>query len=378
MATIEVRPVTSPRERRIFLEFPWRIYRHDPVWVPPLLLERRKRVDPARGAFFQHGEAAFFMAWRGREPVGTICVAEDFARNDYIQEKEATFGFFECIDDYAVAAALFDTAAAWARTRGLDQLYGPFNLDREDSYGILLEGYDKPQVLLCGHTPPYYRDLLERYGFSPGRADNIAFELSLENLEDHPGMQRLARVADMVLQRGRVGVRRARMADWDSEIGHFVRILNRGLAVLDDHSPWDETTLAAHAETMRPVLDPDLVIFGLVDGTPVGLIMALPNLNEALQKADGLRRPWDYLRLWWYNRQSPDCLCFKSIAVEPQYWRWGVYAVMVRELARQAVVKGYKWVDMSLTAADNPMTPRLAERMGARVYRRYRVYRLML
>jgi GNAT superfamily N-acetyltransferase len=377
MPEIEVRRVATAAERRTFLNFPWRIYRDDPVWVPPLMPERKKRIDPDRGPFFEHGQAEFFVAWRGREPVGTICAAEDRARNAFRQAREALFGFFECIDDQDVAAALFDTAAAWARARGLDSLYGPFHLDYEDGYGILIEGYDTPQVLLCGHTPAYYRDLVERYGFVRGRhGDNVAYEVDVPRQAGDPRMERLERVAHIAQRRGHVSARPARMEDWDAEIEHAVRILNKGLAVLQDFSPWDRDTLAAHAEAMRPVMDPDLVIFGLVDGEPVGWVLALPNLNEALQKADGLRHPWDYARLWWYGRRQPACLCLKSIAVDPDHWGRG--AVMLYALARQALAKGYRWMDLSLTADDNPMTPRLAERMGARIYRRYRVYRLGL
>jgi GNAT superfamily N-acetyltransferase len=376
MPPIEVRRVSSTAERRTFLTFPWHIYRDDPVWVPPLMPERKRRTDPARGPFFEHGEAEFFVAWRGREPVGTICAAEDRARNAFRGAREALFGFFECIDDYEVAAALFDTAAAWARERDLDCLYGPFHLDYEDSYGILLEGHDTPQVLLCGHTLPYYRDLVERYGFVQGRdGDNIAFEVDVPAGPDDPRMERLARVARIAGQRGHVSARAARLEDWDAEIEHAVRILNKGLAVLQDFSPWDHDTLSAHAAAMRPIMDPDMVIFGLVDGEPVGWVLALPNLNEAVQKANGLYRPWDYARLWWYSRRQPDCLCLKSIAVDPDHWGVGVDAVMLYALAQQAMIKGYRWMDLSLTADDNPMTPRLARRMGARLYRRYRVYR---
>jgi GNAT superfamily N-acetyltransferase len=379
MPSIEVRRVSNAAERRTFLTFPWRIYRDDPVWVPPLLPERKRRIDPKRGPFFEHGEADFFVAWRGREPVGTICAACDRARNAFRGVQEALFGFFECIEDYDAAAVLFDTAAGWARERGLECLYGPFHLDYEDGYGILLEGHDTPQVLLCGHTPPYYREFVERYGFVPGReGDNIAFRVDVPTTAEDPRMQRLARVARIAERRGHVSARAARMEDWDAEIEHAVRILNKGLAVLPDFAPWDRDTLAAHAAAMRPIMDPDLVIFGLVDGEPVGWVLALPNPNEAIQKAHGLRHPWDYARLLLASRRRPECLCLKSIAVDPDHWGRGVDAVMNCALAEQAMHKGYRWMDLSLTGSDNPMTPRMAERMGARIYRRYRVYRMAI
>ena len=126
-------------------------------------------TDPQRGAFFKHGDAEFFIAWRGREPVGTICCAEDRGANATRTWRDSVIGFFECVDDDAVAAALFDHAADWARARGLDTLYGPFNLDYEDAYGVLLEGRDRPPALLCGHTPPYYPRFFDAYGFEPAR-----------------------------------------------------------------------------------------------------------------------------------------------------------------------------------------------------------------
>jgi GNAT superfamily N-acetyltransferase len=379
MPEITVRRVSTRAERRAFLTFPWRIYRDDPVWVPPLLPERKKRTDPARGPFFEHGTAEFFVAWRGREAVGTICAAEDRQRNGFLGIHDAIFGFFDCVEDYSVAAALFETAAGWAREHGLDALLGPFNLDYEDGYGIVLEGHCTPQVLLCGQTPPYYRDFVERYGFEPGRGgDNIAYRASLEVAPDDPRLERYARVAHAAERRGHVTVRPARLDDWDTEIDHALRVLNKGLAVLPDFSPWDRDVFAEHAGALRAIMDPDLVVFGLVDGEPVGWALGLPNLNEAVQKANGLRHVWDYGRLWWYARRQPECMCFKSIAVDPAHWGRGVDAAMVNALVRASIAKGYKWMDLSLTSSDNPMTPLLAERMGAELYRRYRVYRLPL
>jgi hypothetical protein len=152
---IELRPLRTRRERRAFLTFPWRIYRDDPLWVPPLLPERAREIDPRQGIFFRRGEAEFWIAWQGGVPVGTICAAEDRTYNELGALHECLFGFFECVDDYAVAGAMLDRAREWARARGVEALVGPFHLSREDRYGVLVEGRDRPPVLLCGHTPPY-------------------------------------------------------------------------------------------------------------------------------------------------------------------------------------------------------------------------------
>ena len=312
------------------------------MWAPPLLSERAARIDPARNAFFQHGEADFFVAWRDGKPAGTICAGVDRRRNEFLGISDALFGFFECVPDYAVAEALFESAGEWARQHGLTSLYGPFHLDYEDAYGILIEGYDRPPVLLCGHTPPYYREFVERYGFEPARGDNIALEVDIESACNGPKAAKLHRVAEIVRQRGRVSVRAARFEDWDEEMARLLPILNQGLAVLPNSTPWAAGAFADTARAMKPFLDPDLILVGEVDGTPVGWLPGVPNFNEAIQRANGVRRPWDWARLWWHMRRRPACLTVKSIAVIPEYWGRGVDALMLAEMTHRARDKGYQ------------------------------------
>ena len=178
MGDIEIRQVKTHRENiQQFLTFPWKIYRDDPLWVPPILADRWKTVDPERGVFFQRGTAEFWAAYRDGELVGTICTAIDFKANESVNKKDCVFGFFECINDRDVAFALFDHAKAWAIAHGQDSLYGPFNLDYEDGYGILIEGQRPSACASCaGIRPDYYQGFVEAYGFKPGRGDNLAFE----------------------------------------------------------------------------------------------------------------------------------------------------------------------------------------------------------
>ncbi|MCZ7552153.1 MAG: hypothetical protein B6D39_03840 [Anaerolineae bacterium UTCFX2] len=373
MSTLQILPLRSRADRNIFLRFPWRIYRGDPLWAPPLLPELTRRIDPQKGAFFQRGEAEFFIAWQDNRPAGTICAAEDRAVNEQRGMRDCMFGFFECLPDYEIACALFERAADWARQRGLETLYGPFNLDYEDSYGVLIEGRDRPPALLCGHTPPYYRDFVERYGFAPARGDNLAFAFDLT--ADNPEMEHLHRLADRLRQRGQIQIRAARLDRWTEEAQTILELLNRATAHLTDFIPWQREALEEMLAQFRQVADPELILFAEVDGRAVGWFPALPNLNEAFQHANGLRYPWDYLRLIWYMRRQPKCLTIKSVLVLPEYWNRGVGVLLFDEMARRVQNKGYEWIDLSLTSEDNPATPQLAERMGARIYKRYRVYR---
>jgi hypothetical protein len=160
---IEIRPVHARREKRAFLTFPWQIYKNDPLWVPPLLLERGKATDPERGLFFKNGYADFFIAYKDGRMAGTICCSHEHGG----EAGECSLGFFECIDDYLVAETLFKHAERWAREHGLTSLCGTYNLDREDTSAVTtrptmgdsstasastsatMTGWPMPSILTC-------------------------------------------------------------------------------------------------------------------------------------------------------------------------------------------------------------------------------------
>jgi GNAT superfamily N-acetyltransferase len=376
MTNIEILPVQTAAQRRRFVSFPWQIYQHDPLWVPPLVLERLKTIDPAQGVFFKRGTAEFFIAVKDGRPAGTICCADDKETNAARGMKDCMIGFFECIDDQEVAQALFDHSRQWARTHSLDTLYGPFNLDYEDGYGVLLEGRDRPPVILCGHTPPYYQGFFEHYGFQPARGDNLAYEITPSMAAAE--LERLGRLAERLRRHKWIKIRSGDLEHWDQEVERIYILLNKALAHLPDFIPWPREGLQASREQFRQIIDPELVLFAEVDGEAVGWFPGIPNINETLIHANGLRYPWDYLRLLAHMRRQPKCLAIKSVLVLPEYWDTGVAVLLFDEMAKRAIPKGYTWFDLSLTSDDNPYTPTLADRAGARLYKRYRVYRIKI
>ena len=376
MSAIEILSVETATQRRRFVTFPWQIYRQDPLWVPPLVAERIQFIDPATGVFFQRGIAEFFMALKDGKLAGTISCADDKTTNAARGLKDCMIGFFECTQDQEIAGALFDHARNWAMAHNLETLYGPFNLDYEDGYGVLIEGRDRPPVILCGHTPAYYQGFFEHYGFLPARGDNLAYEItqSMASAE----IQRLSRLSERLRRHNWIQIRSGDMEHWDNEVERIYILLNKALAHLPDFIPWPRDGLQASLEQFRKIVDPELVLFAEVDGEAVGWFPGIPNVNEALIHANGLRYPWDALRILPYLRRQPKCLAIKSVLVLPEYWDTGVAVMLFDEMARRAIPKGYTWFDLSLTSDDNPYTPTLATRAGARLYKRYRVYRLKL
>jgi GNAT superfamily N-acetyltransferase len=372
MSPVEVRPVRSAREKRLFLTFPWRIYARDPLWVPPLLSERAKTLDPKRGVFFKRGEAECFIAWQGGAPVGTICAAEDRAYNARMGQRECMFGFFECVDDAEVAESMFGAVERWGLARGLASIGGPFNLDYEDSYGVLVEGRDRPPVMLCGHTPAYYLPIFEQGGFTPLRGDNLAYEVSFAGTST--ALARTGAMAERIRKKGWLSLRTPDLSRWEDEVDVVLELLNRALAHLPDFRPWEREAVVGLLEPFKAIADPELVLFVEADGKTVGWFPGVPDMNEVLIHLDGLRYPWDSVRALRWARHKPRCLTIKSVLILPEYWGSGAALLLIDEMARRARARGYTWADLSLTSADNPYTPELATRMGARIYKRYRVY----
>lgn len=371
---IQLCPATTRHERRLFLTFPWRIYRGDPLWVPPLLPERARIIDPQQGLFYQDGHAELFIAWQDDHPVGTVSLAEDYNNTRAKGRKECVYGFVECINDYAVFKTMFDFANDWARARNMTSLYGPYNLDREDARGILVEGRDRPPAILCGHHPPYYHKFFEQYGFQKDGEDGLAYAVRLD-----PGnkkIQRLAQLAEKVRHRHpEFSVRSANLADQEAEIERIVNLQNRALCHFPGFVPYTRTDIESMILPLLDLVDIELILFAEVNGQPAGFFPGVPNFNELLIHLNGLRYPWDYLRALRNRKKRPKCLAIKSVVVPPEYWDTGVAVLLFDEMVRRAVARGYTWADLSLTGEDNPDTWPIAHHMGAKIYKRYRFYR---
>ena len=166
MSQIEVSPVNTRKARDAFIKFPWRIYRNDPDWVPPLILERKAFLDRKRHPFYQHGDAALFLAWQKREIVGRIMASDDPNYNSLHQTSVGCFGLFECIDNREVASALFEAASNWLRARGRNEIMGPIDYSTNYVCGLLIDGFEHQPTILTSHNPPYYPPLIESCGFN--------------------------------------------------------------------------------------------------------------------------------------------------------------------------------------------------------------------
>ena len=377
--TLTILPVQTEADKRAFYKFAFRVYRDDLNWVPHLWPGKKAYLDK-KAAFFSYGEGEFWLAKEGKEIVGTIGTGINHSRNRDMNWKAGLFGFFEVLPArYDAAKAMWDFACDWCRKRGLTELQGPYSFSGEDDHGFLIQGFDTLPSIMMGHTPKYYSEFAERYGFEK-LLDTQAYryDLSRIDFDVNKGPEIVHKIAARCRERhSGAAIRIPKMKDWEAEVVKLHTVYNTSLAVLPEFSPTELTEFKAQADSLKEIIDPELVFIAEVDGKAVGFALGLPNITEALKYAKGLQHPWDYVRFALAQKKI-ESASFKIMAMDPLYWGYGLDALMILEMGKAIIRKGYTWVDASLTGEFNPQTNKLATRLGAYVYRSYREYRLKL
>jgi GNAT superfamily N-acetyltransferase len=371
-------PVTTEEQRRAFARFPWRLYRSDPYWVPPIFTDRLTLLDPAKHPFHEHAEVQLFLALRGEEIVGTISAHINRLHNEVHEDKVGFFGFFEVIDDDAVAGALFDAAAAWLRERGMEAIRGPENFSQNEECGLLVDGFDLPPVIMMTYNPRYYQGLLERAGFEKAQ-DLYAWDI-LTNIFDYDVQKlpaKFIRVADEARQRENLVVRKMDMKRFDSEVEIAKHVYNLAWEKNWGFVPMTEHEFDHLAKDLKMIIDPDLVFLAEIDGKPVGISLGIPDVNQALLKVRAQPNTWSLpltLVKFLWHRRAINVLRLMIMGVVPEYRALGIDALFYVETARSAFRKGYQRCEMSWILESNDMMNRIIERLGGTIYKTYRIY----
>jgi len=279
--SLRIEPVQTRQDTEEFIRFPFKVYQGDPNWVPMLLSERRKFLDPKHNPFFEHAEVALWLARRDGEVVGTISSHIDHLHNEIHNEKIGMFGLFEMVDDYAVAEALLSTAKDWVRERGMTALRGPLSFSQNHECGLLIDGFDGPPVIMMTYNPRYYVDLYERFGLTKA-IDMYAYTGDLAQFEGDPGKLpvKLVRVTEKVKKRIGIVTRSANMKNYEQEIQRAEQVYNQAWEKNWGFVPLTDAEIEKLASDLKLVLDPKLAIVAEIDGEPVGVSIAIPDFNQ--------------------------------------------------------------------------------------------------
>lgn len=375
--SLKITPVSTKKQQRDFYRFAQKVYQDDPYWVPPLWPQRRAYLRK-EVPFFTYGEGDFFILEADGEIAGTFGLGIDHPANEADGDQSAVFGFFEVYPEYRYAAAIWDFAADWARAHGMTKLKGPYSFSTNE-YGFLVDGFDNMPAVMMTHNPPCYPIFAEKYGFEED-LEKLAYRLDLglydHRVENAPDI--LFKIVERAEKRhGKRLIRKGREEIWPEEVRRIHPLYNKALSQLDDFTPIELVEFEAQAGALKPILDPELVLIAEMEGEVIGLLMGIPNVAEAFKYANGLQYPWDYLK-FYRARKKITGVTLKIMAIDPNFWGYGLDAMMFLQIGETLIRKGYTWIDASLTSAGNPFTNKLAKKLGAEIYRRYKTYQLRL
>ncbi|MCK5005825.1 MAG: hypothetical protein KAR73_00465 [Spirochaetales bacterium] len=373
---LEIFEVAPPDGKSIneFVGLPFRLYRNVPQWVPPFRSEKRK-ILRKQHPFFEHSEAAFLLARREGKPVGRITVFDNRRFNSYRNRREARFCHFECAEDEGAAAALFASASAWARKRGLGELVGPRGFSGMDGSGLLIDGFEHRATMTMMHYHlPYYRRLLEKNNFEKVRdyytavIDRSAFQLP----------DKIRRVAEIHYKRGHFRVpvfrKRRELLRIARQIGE---VYNRAFIVHDDFCPLTEEEIDRLARDLMLVSKPSLIKVLYYDDQVAGFLFAFPDLSGALQRAKGRLNPISLIDLFAEAGRT-DTLIVNGAGILPEYQKLGGNGLLYYELIRTIEDAGFRKGEMVQIADTTSLMLADMQTLGGRVYKTHRIYRRKL
>jgi GNAT superfamily N-acetyltransferase len=373
---IEITQVESRAERDAFIKFPWRIYANDPAWVPPLLIERKEFLSREH-PFYEHGNAALFLARADGKIVGRIMASDDPNYNALHGTNVGCFGLFESIDDPQVAAALFDAAAAWLRDRGRNEIMGPIDYSTNYVCGLLIDGFKFPPMLLTSHNPPYYPALIERWGFEK-TMDLYAWWFA----NPTEAAARLRRLADALKKRlEAVTFRPVNLRDIVADGRRIRDIYNQAWRHNWGFVPFTEKEFDYMTHELKPLVVPKLALIAEIGGQPVGFILAIPDINVALRHVNGrlttFGLPIGLVKLLYYKGKTKTARLI-ALGVVPKFRRHGIAEMLVLRVIEEGMHKRGFTPELSLTLENNHMINRFLEAIGAEKYKTYRIYRRRL
>ncbi len=371
---LRVAPVEDRAGLDRFIRLPMSLYREDPNWVAPLLIERRDHLNPAKNPFFDEAEVCFWLAWRGELCVGRISAQVNRAHLRQHHDETGHFGFLEAEDDPEVFAALLTTAGDWLRDRGMRRMTGPFSLSINDESGLLVEGFDSPPSMMMGHAHPYYAEHLAAQGFVK------AMDLLCYHCDQTATMP--ASVADFIEKAKRtegLRVRPMKMARYDEELRGLIDIFNDAWSENWGFVPLSAAEIKHLAKNLRPLVRPEFVAIAELAGEPVAMAVSLPNLNEAIADLEGRLLPFGWVKLLWRLKvRSTKSIRVPLMGVRKRYQGGAMGAALalsvIDAINRYHRDHGVESAELSWILETNLPMRRMIETLGGKAYKTYRIY----
>lgn len=370
---LQIRKIETENKKdvRRFIELPFALYKGHPLWVPPIRMDIKTRLDREKHPFHEHSEVDFFLAERNGEVLGRIAVIENKPYNEYHGKHQAQFYFFECVEDLDVARGLFEIANDWARERNLNQIVGPKGMGPLDGYGMLVEGYEfRPAMTMMNYNPPYYPVFMNALGFQK-EVDFVSCYLSAEKIKLQ---ERVHRIAERAAKRSGLSVKRFKnkreLLSWAPRIG---KTYNETFVENWEYYPLTEREIDFVVNEILTFADPKLIKIIVHGDSVVGFLFAFPDVSAAIQRNHGRLLPFGIIDLLIESKRTK-WVALNGAGVLPEYHGRGGNALLYSEIEKTIHEFGYKHADLTQVAESALQMRRDLENVGGVAYKNHRVF----
>lgn len=376
---ITIRPVSGKADLKAFVDLPWAIYANDPNWVPPLKGEFYGLITPGKNPWFEHGEAQYFLSYRGSELTGRISAHIDHLALAMPVEQgmgpgTGNWGLLEAKDEES-AKALIATAEDWLRGKGMTRALGPLSLSIWEEPGLLVQGHDHPPTVMMGHDSPAYQPWVEAAGYRPVKQLKT-YELDITK-QFPPLIQRIVQSGE---KNPRINIRKVDKSRFDEEAAIILGILNDAWGNNWGFVPITDSEVAFTGKKLKPIVFEDLIRIAELDGEPVAFMMTLPDLNEAVKPLNGSLLPFGWAKLLWWLRK-PKCRTMRvplmGVVKKLQASRMAsqLAFMMIEYIRRDSVAHyGASRGEIGWVLDDNQGMNAIADAIDSRVNKVYQVY----
>lgn len=372
MLNVEQVDIEDKRQVRTFLDLSFKIYRDNPLWVPPIRIDAEAQLNPKKHPFYEHSEASFFLARRDGEPVGRIGALENKPFNSYHGTAQAQFYLFECVEDFEVAQALFDAAYAWSRQRGLDTIVGPKGFGALDGYGMLVEGFEFRQAMtMMNYNPPYYPQFAEKLGFQK----EVDFVSCYLNADKFHMPERVHRIAERAAKRSGLEVRRFKnKRDLVAMADRIGKLYNGSFVNNWEYYPLSENEIKFLTDNLMTVADPKLIKIIMHGDDVVGFLFGFHDLSAAIQRNKGRLFPFGLIDLLLEFRRT-EWVILNGTGILPEFQGRGGNALMYSEMEKTIREFNFRHADLTQVAESAVQMRHDLENVGGVPFKNHRVYK---
>ncbi|MBN1953130.1 MAG: hypothetical protein JW801_18135 [Bacteroidales bacterium] len=370
---MHIQAVSSSRDLKDFLAFPYQLYRNDPVWVPPLRSEISAQFNPKKNPFLEHCTWQLFLLKQEGEIMGRIAAFIDHLAMDFWKERIGFFGYFECSGQEGAPELLLNAAKDWLLHMKCTRMRGPWSFVSQE-WGSVVEGFTPSPVLMAPYNPPRYNLYFTGFGLEKVK-DLLCWEISVADGYAIP--QRILQQTDTVQKRYGIRLRHLKMKEYDTEIDNLIELSNKCLIENWGYSPVTDAEVMAMANDMKRIIQPKGVIFAEdASGKQVGFAIVLPDINSLLKGLNGRLFPFGFIKLLWGIPRLSRYRMF-ALGVLPEYQGKAVDSLIYRELHRTLTAKDL-WMEINYVLEDNMPMVNAIHKLNATPSRRYRVYEMKI